>query len=185
MHAGKHQEYEKRLHDALVNKTQQLNTNGTGQQQQQSQQTNENPSIQTAKTQPTVKSKELNNNNSSGEKNCNGSTGQKEGWPQLNCEKSPSTDKIEKKIGEVLGKDKGQQPNGKASKGKVKNIDGKVSTLNKEGGKGDRGSTEKLLQPTIKCKWWFMIFLCFSKGFSLLQKLLKSYEEKQNVCLYF
>ncbi|KAB0791482.1 hypothetical protein PPYR_03282 [Photinus pyralis] len=85
MHAGKHQEYERKLHDLLVTKM----AIQSAQQQQQQQQQSEVRSVSKTK-----------------ESTSSSASTTKDNWPQLNSEKG---DKCEKKQPETVSKDKTQK----------------------------------------------------------------------------
>lgn len=168
MHAGKHQEYEKKLHDALNNRSHQQQQVASGTQQSQVifylnftlhiiylciyVQAQTSGTTETAnsanKAQSTAKSKESGSCSSNNTNSHNSGGGDRDSWPQLNSEK---TDKVEKKVegkANVVGvpneKDKFQLQN--KGKNKVKN--GTAETQRRPEKKLSESSTRELC-PTI------------------------------------
>ncbi|KYB26978.1 uncharacterized protein Cnot4 isoform X1 [Tribolium castaneum] len=117
MHAGKHQEYEKKLHEALLQRTNNNNTNVT-----------------TTETKPTTKSKEP----VAAATPTNGTN--KDNWPQLNSEKENSKEKKAEKSTEskdkvTKGKSKEKSKEKKEKKPEVKVAKDKEETKKESGEK--------------------------------------------------
>lgn len=109
MHAGKHQEYEKKLHEALLSKAAIVATQNTQNEPKQSAKNKENVTQSTAQT-----------SNSTN----------KENWPQLNQEKGAEGAKTEKK---PEGKTEVPVKEGKAkSKSKAKNVNNNNNNVDKK-----------------------------------------------------
>lgn len=104
MHAGKHQEYEKKLHEALLQRSNNNNTNSN-------QNVNTTTTTASTETKPTSKSKESVPSNGTN----------KENWPQLNSEKDIKEKKPEK-TEKSKGKSKDKPKEKKEKKPEVKEM---------------------------------------------------------------
>ncbi|XP_050314509.1 uncharacterized protein DDB_G0283357 isoform X2 [Anthonomus grandis grandis] len=118
MHAGKHQEYEKKLHEDLLARTKAQQQGG---QQQQSIDVKGTPSSSAVQSNKSAKEGANVSNTTSSKDNSNG--GNKENWPQLDKEKKQEKDKGRK------GKTKN---NGDKCKEHNSKKDGKTSNSNSE-----------------------------------------------------
>ena len=113
MHAGKHQEYEKKLHEALL-------TRMAAQSKQEPAESTTTSTATTTSKQPTAKTKEQSSSNTTSTGNSS-----KETWPQLNMDgKSEKTEKkVEKEKRGKRGSKNGNGGSGDGKKAERKNCD--------------------------------------------------------------
>lgn len=125
MHQGKHQEYEKRLHDSLIAQTAAANNNNNN---------NNSNTNNNSVSSPTCKLSENNNKQASENDSQNGPEKSKEAWPSLSI--SP----VNKETGKPI-KNGNNKENGSGKKAKAEKTKNKKSPTNSTSSNGSTNST--------------------------------------------